>query len=97
MSDPNFRHDELEIRRKRLRFRAWHRGTKEADLLIGPFADAALGGMDHEALDDFEAILRLPDPNLVTWLTRQVPLPDDVASPVMLMMLAFQDEKLADR
>ncbi len=97
MSEPNFRHDDLETRRKRLRFRAWHRGTKEADLLIGPFADDRLASMEHEALDDFEAILRLPDPNLVTWLTGQVELPEDLHSPVMLAMLDYQAKKLNER
>jgi antitoxin CptB len=96
MSDPTFRHDDLETRRKRLRFRAWHRGTKEADLLIGPFADAALAAMDHEALDDFETVLRLPDPNLVAWLTGQAELPADLKSPVMLLMMKFQEDRLTN-
>jgi len=90
MSDPNFRHDDLEIRRKRLRYRAWHRGTKEADLLIGPFADSALATMDHDALDEFETVLRLPDPNLVAWLTGQAALPEDLETPLMQAMSDFQ-------
>lgn len=93
MTDPEFRRDDLEIRRKRLRFRAWHRGTKEADLLIGPFADSALGGMGHEDLDEFETILRLPDPSLVTWLTGQIPLPEDLETPIMRAMIDFQKDK----
>lgn len=93
MSDPSFRHDDLETRRKRLRYRAWHRGTKEADLLIGPFADACLEEMGHEAMDDFETILRLPDPNLVSWLTGQVPLPEEHVSPVMTLMMKYQEDR----
>ena len=93
MNEPTFRRDDLETRRKRLRFRAWHRGTKEADLLIGPFADARLIEMDHEALDDFEAILRLPDPNLVAWLTGQVPVPEDSDSPIMRLLVKFQEDR----
>lgn len=90
MTDADFRHDDLNTRRKRLRYRAWHRGTKEADLLIGPFADSQLGTMDHDQMDDFEALLRLPDPALVKWLTGQDAVPDDINTPVMLRMLAFQ-------
>ncbi|MBB3065615.1 succinate dehydrogenase assembly factor 2 [Limibacillus halophilus] len=90
MTDADFRHDDLDTRRKRLRYRAWHRGTKEADLLIGPFADSELANMDHNQMDDFEAVLRLPDPALVRWLTGQEAIPDDANSPVMKWLLAFQ-------
>ena len=40
-----------ENRRKRLRFRSWHRGTKEMDLLMGSFADAHLSAFDVGQLD----------------------------------------------
>ena len=36
--------EDIAIRRRRLRYRAWHRGTKEMDLVLGPFADAHLEG-----------------------------------------------------
>lgn len=58
-----------EIRRKRLRFRSWHRGTKELDLLLGSFADQELAGMGDSDLDQFETLLALPDPLLYAWMT----------------------------
>ena len=61
--------ESLEVRRKRLRYRSWHRGTKEADLLLGGFADRHLGSMDEASLDFFEALLGEPDPSLMTWMT----------------------------
>ena len=54
-------------RRKRLRFRAWHRGILEADLILGPFADAHLDNLDAAELDDFEALLAAPDNDLHDW------------------------------
>ena len=54
-------------RRKRLRFRAWHRGTRETDLLLGPFADDWLGKFDAQELDDFEALLSAQDNDLYDW------------------------------
>ena len=42
-----------EARLKRLAMRSWRRGTKEMDLILGPFADARLGGMSAEALDRY--------------------------------------------
>src|SRR3977135_1271846 len=53
-----------EIRRKRLLFRAWHRGTREADLILGSFAEAHLAGFDVAQLDRFEAMRGLRDVGL---------------------------------
>ena len=61
-------------RRKRLRFRAWHRGMREVDLILGPFADAHLETLDPPKLDDFEALLAVPDNDLYDWFTgREAP------------------------
>jgi antitoxin CptB len=65
-----------EIRRKRLKFRAWHRGMKEVDLVLGPFADAHLGTMTDEQLDTFELLLSVPDTDLYDWLCERSPPPD---------------------
>lgn len=59
----------IDIRRKRLRFRSWHRGTKELDLLLGGFADRELVGMDEAELDRYEALLEVPEPTIYAWLT----------------------------
>ncbi len=69
--------DELEYRRKRLRFRAWRRGTKEADLLLGPFADASLDSLDEDGLASFEALLARPDAEIMDWMTGAAAPPDD--------------------
>ena len=65
-----------DIRRKRLSFRAWHRGTREADLILGSFADAHLSEFDAAQLDRFEALLECPDAELFDWINaRAVPSP----------------------
>ena len=46
-----------DIRRKRLLFRSWHRGTREADLILGSFAEANLAGFDENRLDEYESLL----------------------------------------
>lgn len=60
--------EDILVRRKRLKFRSWHRGTKEMDLLLGPFADACLDGFDAARLAEYEAILDLPEPDLYEWI-----------------------------
>ena len=57
------------IRRKRILFRAWHRGIRETYLVLGPFADAYVGALDEQELDDFEALLSVPDNDLHDWFT----------------------------
>ena len=55
-------------RRKRLLFQSTHRGTKEADLVLGGFADRHLATMDQQQLAQFEALLQEPDPDLMIWV-----------------------------
>lgn len=60
---------QAEARLKRLRMRAWRRGMREMDLLLGRFADAHLADLDGPALDDFEALLAEMDQDLLDWVT----------------------------
>jgi len=57
----------LADRLKRLRFRAWHRGTKEADLLIGGFYDHNAGGWNEEEVALFEMLLEEQDVDIMAW------------------------------
>ncbi|HEX8450067.1 MAG TPA: succinate dehydrogenase assembly factor 2 [Allosphingosinicella sp.] len=54
-------------RLKRLRFRAWHRGVREADYMIGGFFDAHCGSLDEAQLDWFEALLEEQDADIMAW------------------------------
>jgi antitoxin CptB len=56
--------DDLEARRRRAAYRATHRGTKEMDITLGRFAAAKLASMSTAALERFERLLALPDPEL---------------------------------
>ena len=56
-----------EARLKRLRFRAWHRGTKEADLLIGGFFDSFSEGWNDAEIAWFETLLEEQDVDIMAW------------------------------
>ncbi|WP_374944778.1 succinate dehydrogenase assembly factor 2 [Sphingomonas sp.] len=62
-------------RLKRLRFRAWHRGTKEADLMIGGFCDAHCDSWDAAQVDWFEALLEEQDVDIMAWAMGSQPCP----------------------
>ncbi|HWH17230.1 MAG TPA: succinate dehydrogenase assembly factor 2 [Allosphingosinicella sp.] len=54
-------------RLKRLRFRAWHRGTREADLLIGGFFDRYSGGWGEAEIEWFETLIEEQDVDIMAW------------------------------
>lgn len=72
-------------------FRAWHRGTREMDLILGRFADAELAGFDQTDLDLFEALLEWPDPDLYDWVTGETRPPAVVDSPLFARLRAFHN------
>ncbi|WP_137862172.1 MULTISPECIES: succinate dehydrogenase assembly factor 2 [unclassified Sphingomonas] len=65
-----------EIRLKRLRFRAWHRGVKEADLLIGGFFDRHGAGWNNAEMDLFEALLEEQDVDIMAWAMGTAAVPE---------------------
>ncbi|MFQ5467694.1 MAG: succinate dehydrogenase assembly factor 2 [Kiloniellaceae bacterium] len=82
--------EEMDIRRKRLRFRSWHRGTKELDLLLGGFADRELAGMSEDDLGCFEALLDVPEPTIYAWVTGDGAPPPEFDTDVMRRLRAFK-------
>lgn len=78
-----------ENRRKKLKFQAWHRGFKEIDLILGPFADKRLGQMSDEELDQFEALLNVPDHDLYDWICQRSSPPDRFRTKVYEQIFDF--------
>ena len=64
-----------EARLKRIRMRAWRRGTREMDLVLGPYADARLAGLDDAALDGLDRLMGENDQDLYQWVSGQRPPP----------------------
>ncbi|WP_417453329.1 succinate dehydrogenase assembly factor 2 [Kiloniella sp.] len=81
---------ELDKRRKQLRFRSWHRGTQEADLIIGTFADQNVGNMDATDLDLFERVLEIPDPVLYDWIIGNSTPTENMHNKVLDALLSFK-------
>jgi len=75
--------DDLDFRRRRIAYRAWHRGTKEADLMIGGFADRYAAGWDADALDWFEDLLAETDVDIMAWALGRQPVPERYRGPLM--------------
>ena len=82
--------DAIEIRRKRLLFRSWHRGTREADLILGSFAEMYLRAFDAARLDEYEALLACPDADLFDWIAGRNAPPPEYDTEVTRLLLAFR-------
>lgn len=81
-----------ETMRKRLLWRATHRGIKEMDLIAGGFASARLPAMTYDDLLAFEVLMELPDQDLLSWATRQNAVPENLSSPLLLELINFRPD-----
>ena len=79
---------EPDPRRRRLLYRATHRGTQETDLLVGSFVARHLSRFTADQLDELETLLELPDTDLADWLTGRQPIPRDLDHGLLRRMRA---------
>ncbi len=79
----------LEPRRKKMLFRAWHRGMKEMDIVFGKFADAHLATLSEIELTEFEHLLKAPDRDLFKWISGEENIPIEYNNNLMKKIIAF--------
>ena len=72
-----------DVRRRRLLYRATHRGTYENDILLGGFVQRHVDTMCESDLAALEALLELPDNDLADWLTGRMPIPPEADTPML--------------
>jgi antitoxin CptB len=85
----------LDARRRRLLFRAQHRGTRETDLLVGRYIATRIHSFAEAELAALEAVLEMPDPVLADWLTGRAPIPDQEHLPLLTAMREAAQESAA--
>lgn len=79
--------DGQESRRKKLRFRSWHRGMREMDFVLGRFADAEIDGLTGDELDQYERLLDIPDAEFLQFVTGESPVPGGLDCPLLQRIL----------
>ncbi len=85
----NAEHD-LDTRRRRLRFRTTHTGTRETDILLGGFVDARVDGLDELRVAELERLLATNDDrDILDWITERAPIPGEFATPAMNALIAY--------
>jgi antitoxin CptB len=80
---------DLDVRRRQILFRAWHRGMREMDLIMGRFADAEIGMLSDEDLTEFERLIDLPDRDLLSWITGEAATPGNYDTGLFRRLKAF--------
>lgn len=84
--------DDLSPRRRKILYHAWHRGTRELDLLLGRFANDAIGALTDAELDEFEALLEVDDRDLFGWILGKVSVPETAPKAIFSKVIAFARE-----
>ena len=79
----------LDPRRRRVLFRSWHRGIREMDLVLGRFADDNIDQLSDEELTVYEALMEVPDRDLLKWVTGEVEVPSNYDTRVFARVKAF--------
>lgn len=72
-----------ETRLRRLGFRAWHRGTREADFMIGGFFDRYGNDWSDDELTWFETLIEEQDVDIMAWAIGTQEVPAQFAGPLM--------------
>jgi antitoxin CptB len=79
----------LDVRRRQVLYRAWHRGMREMDLIMGRFADAEIGSLSEEDLTEFERLIEVVDRDLLAWITGEAETPQNYDTPLFRRLKAF--------
>jgi antitoxin CptB len=79
----------LDVRRRKLLFRAWRRGVRETDLIVGRFADAYIDKFDETGLDDFERLIEIDNEALYAWVVGADGVPADYDTAVLRELRNF--------
>ena len=95
MAEEFARSQAREERLKRLSFRAWRRGFREADMVLGPFVDRVAVTYSDAQLDVLEALMANEDQPLYGWIIGREPAPAEFDTPVLADIRAFMAEHVA--
>jgi antitoxin CptB len=80
----------LDERRRRLLFRAWHRGIREMDFVLGRFADENIKTLSDAELNEVEGWLEIPDQQIFAWVSEAEAVPAEVDTSLFRRLRKFR-------
>jgi antitoxin CptB len=87
----------LDVRRRKLLFRAWRRGVREMDLIVGRFADVFIDKFDDASLDEFERLIEAPNAELYAWVVGDAAAPANYDTAVLRQLIGFHTQNFDDK
>jgi antitoxin CptB len=97
MADAAHPDADLDVLRRKLLFRAWHRGMREVDLIMGRFADREIREWGRKELGEFEQLLELPDCDLLAWVIGEAEVPRRLDTALFRRLRDFNRQGGRDR
>lgn len=82
---------DLDVRRRKLLFRSWHRGMKEMDIILGQYSDEYIAGFSDAQLDEYEVLLEVLDRDLFKWVTGESEIPEAFDTPLFRDIIDFRE------
>ena len=82
---------QMDATRKRLLYKATHRGMKETDKIIGGYGEVRLGSMTEQELSAFDRLLDEPDNDLLNWIMGREDVPAHVDAELLQEIISFKD------
>jgi antitoxin CptB len=82
--------EDISMRRRRLVYRAWHRGTREMDLVLGPYADRHAEALEEVELSRLETLMDEEDTDLLKWVMGQEAPPPGIDTELLNRIIAFR-------
>ena len=79
----------LDARRRRILYRAWHRGMREMDIVMGRFVESEIVRFSEDELEEIERLIEVPDDRFFSWVTGRVPVPPELDSPLLRRLIGF--------
>jgi antitoxin CptB len=95
MTGPGISSEGLDMRRRRLLFRSWHRGIREMDLVLGRFADAQIDSLSDAELDEYERLLDIPDQQMFAWVSGTESAPTELDTAMFRRLCKFHGKGTA--
>lgn len=93
MSGTEISSEGLDLRLRKLKFRLWHRGIREMDLVMGGFADAELMKLSEAELSEVEGWLDIPDQQMFAWVNGSETPPADLDTPLFRKLRTFHGQR----
>lgn len=81
----------METLRKRLLYKATHRGMQETDKLVGGFAELELANLSEDLLNEFDRLLDVPDADLLNWILGREGIPESYDTDIMSLIIKFKE------